>query len=83
VSHIPSAHHRSVCTSAVITITSPQSPPALAQVDDLRRILRAAGRVGRARRVEIMHAGVQHLLEMSALVEHLNGKLSSIPQAKS
>jgi hypothetical protein len=41
---------------------------------DLRRILRAASRVGRARRVEVMQTG-QHLFEIAALVEHPNSKL--------
>ena len=57
----------------VIAVTSPQGPAALAQIDDLRRMLRTTGYVSRARRVEIVQTG-EHLLEIAALVEHLDGK---------
>jgi hypothetical protein len=64
------AHYRSrIC----ILIASPQDAAAVAQVQDFFRIFSPASLVSLARRVEIMQTA-QHLLELAALVEHLDGK---------
>jgi hypothetical protein len=71
-SHIRQLRFKS---SIGIAVASPQSPPALAQVDDFRRVLRAASRVDRSRRVEIMQT-CQYLFEVAALVETPQQRIS-------
>lgn len=58
----------------IISITSPQNPPALAQVDQLRGVLLSAGSVGRSRRVQVMQPA-KHFNQVAAcLIEVFNGE---------